>query len=133
VTLGLPVVLQWALPAAFARVVLAQRIVIVPTSDIGAQLVPQFSTWQADLASGGSLEALAREVEAFLIRILQAHERLGPRDCVPSVETVTGAHGSRIAAMARFIAEHFRDPIGTTEVAQAVGLSPGYATTLFRE
>jgi AraC-like DNA-binding protein len=38
-----------------------------------------------------------------------------------------------VAAMAGFTAERFREPISTVDIAQAAGLNPNYATTLFRQ
>lgn len=135
VHLPLPTVLGWDLPDGFASTVLAQRTVVVPSEQVGGHLVPMLSTWQQDLAAGGSMAALLDEARALVTRILEAHARgrshgagAAP-DAVPSKRS----RSDRVAAIARHIATHFRDPIGTTEVARAVGLNPNYATTLFRE
>lgn len=123
--------LRWRLPASFGSQVLAQRTVVVPTAAVGGQLPDQVVTWQRDLALSADPTALLLEVNALVLRILAA-QRSGSR-----TSTTTGSGPRRdlqpVAAMARFTAERFRDPISTADIAGAAGLNPNYATTLFRE
>ncbi len=123
--------LRWSLPSSFGAQVLAQRTVVVPTTAVGGQLPDQVATWQRDLATSADPAALLLEVNALVLRILAAHRGVG------ATRTETGGTASRdlqpVAAMARFTAERFRDPIGTTDIARAAGLNPNYATTLFRQ
>lgn len=123
--------LRWSLPASFGSQVLAQRTVVVPTDGLGGQLTDQISTWQRDLAAAVDPAALLLEVNALVLRILAAHRAASGTSTTPRA-------GSRrdlqpVAAMARFTAERFRDPISTADIAGAAGLNPNYATTLFRE
>lgn len=123
--------LRWSLPAAFGSEVLAQRTVVVPTDAVGGQLPDQVVTWQRDLAGSADPAALLLEVNALVLRILAAHQNTAGA-------SAAAAAGPRrdlqpVAAMARFTAERFRDPISTADIAGAAGLNPNYATTLFRE
>lgn len=124
-------VLRWSLPATFGSQVLAQHTVVVPTAAVGGHLPGQVVTWQRDLAVSADPAALLLEVNALVLRILAA-QRIGSR-----TSTTTGSGSRRelqpVAAMARFTAERFRDPISTADIAGAAGLNPNYATTLFRE
>lgn len=126
VMLPLGTVLKWSLPAEFSSVVMTQRTVIVPTAAIGSHVVAMLATWQRDLDSDASHDALWHEAAALLTRILSTH---ADRATSPSLHA---PQDSRVATMARYVAEHFREPISTAEVAEAAGLTRGYATTLFR-
>ncbi|HEU5485010.1 MAG TPA: helix-turn-helix domain-containing protein [Microlunatus sp.] len=125
--------LRWSLPPEFGTRVLGQQTVVVPTATLGDHVVTQFGTWQRDVQTGEGTEALFLEANALVLRIL-AHDA-AQSDVVPP-----SAGGSRpgsalqpVAAMAKFTAARFRDPISPADIAGAVGLNPNYATTLFRE
>jgi len=133
VHLPLPTVLGWTLPASFGSLVLAQRTVVVPTEAVGTHLLPLLANWQRDLSSGGPLDAMLHEANGLVTRILDAHERLATTASPAPAPQVQRLKSARLAAMARFVAEHFREPISTTDIARSVGLNPNYATTVFRE
>jgi AraC-like DNA-binding protein len=127
--------LRWSLPASFGSQVLAQHTLVVPTDDLGDHVPDQFLAWQRDLAASTDTAPLLLEANALVLRILAAHERRGAS---PERTGGDGAASLRrdlrpVAAMARFTAERFRDPISTADIARAAGLHPNYATTLFRE
>lgn len=125
--LPLPTVLGWNLPSSFAHTVLAQRTVVVPIEAVGSHLVSLFETWLADRAAGAPLESQLLEANALVTRILLAHDRR------PAPSLSRPGHRSAVAVMAQWISDHFRNPVGTAEVARAANLNPNYATTLFRE
>lgn len=132
--LPLQTVLQWDLPASFASRTLAQRTVIVPSTEVAEHLEQQFGTWQRELAEGRDQRPLLLDAHALVLRILAASDR------APSAGTPTSAAGPGVrhdlrpvAAMARFVAERFRDPISSADIARSAGLNPNYATTVFRE
>ena len=120
--------LRWTLPASFGTEILAQRTVIVPTAALGEHVEAQFETWLRDLDSGSETQALLLEANALVLRILAQHQR---GHAVPGATTRPDLQP--VAAMAGFTAERFRDPISTVDIAQAAGLNPNYATTLFRQ
>ena len=120
--------LRWTLPASFGTEILAQRTVIVPTAALGEHVEAQFETWLRDLDSGSETQALLLEANALVLRILAQHQR---GHAVPRATTRPDLQP--VAAMAGFTAERFRDPISTVDIAQAAGLNPNYATTLFRQ
>ena len=130
----LPTVLRWNLPDSFATAVLAQQTVVVATAEVAEHVEAQFGTWQQDLAAGSDSDALLLEANALVLRILAAHRRSGAVG-QPTVGAPVGVRRDLkpVAAMARFTAERFRDPISTIDIARSAGLNPNYATTLFRQ
>ena len=68
------------------------------------------------------------EVEARLRRIGQP---LPSHPSLPTQQMMTRLPRS-VEAMIGFITEHYREPLQLGQIAQAVGLHPGYATDLFR-
>ncbi|HYI54173.1 MAG TPA: helix-turn-helix domain-containing protein [Microlunatus sp.] len=128
----LQTVLRWTLPAAFGTEILAQRTVVVPTAALGEHVEAQFATWHRDLGAGAGAgqdsDALLLEANALVLRILAQQTR-----GAAVARTATRPDLQPVAAMAGFTAERFRDPISTADIARAAGLTPNYATTLFRE
>lgn len=121
--------LRWSLPDTFSTQVLRHRTVLVPTAVIGDHVVSQLTSWQRDLAEGGRTEATLLEVNALVLRIL-GHGV----DAAPATTRSTTRHDLHpVAVMARFTAEHFRDPITAADIARAAHLNQNYATTLFRQ
>jgi len=121
-------VLRWSLPERFASEVMTHGTVVVPTADVGGHVVAQCSTWRRDLADGAGSSAMLLEANALVLRIL-AHGS-GAQD--PG--DVGARHELRpVGTMARYTAEHFREPITAADIGRAAGLNPNYATTLFRQ
>src|SRR6266568_1980847 len=69
------------------------------------------------------------EVEARLRRIAQTMPSQPP---LPTQQMTTRLH-QKVEAMICFITEHYMEPLQLGQIAQAVGLHPGYATELFRK
>ena len=124
----LRVALRWTLPASFGTEILAQRTVIVPTVALGEHVEAQFETWLRDVRTGTVPDALLLEANALVLRIL-AQQQQG----AALARTTPRPDLQPVAAMAEFTAERFREPISTVDIAQAAGLNPNYATTLFRQ
>jgi AraC-like DNA-binding protein len=75
------------------------------------------------------------EIQAWIRRLAR---HASPVDDLPSASggETTDSDGTtvgRAAAMARFIAVRFREPISVGEIAASVHLHPHYAMTVFRE
>jgi len=129
VHLPLAAVLRWSLPERFVADVLTSTVLVVPTAAVGRHVDALFAAWQDDLAAGGDDETTLLEAHALVRRVLAAHHA-HDADATgggPSPDT------ARVTRMAQFTAEHFREPITPADIARAVNLTPGYATTLFRQ
>jgi AraC-like DNA-binding protein len=92
-----------------------------------------FTRWVADLTSTSpDLHAIALlEIQAGVRRLLRTALPAGHdtgHDTGPLPDAVR-----HVVAMARYITEHFREPVRAAEVAAAVHLNPNYAMTLFRQ
>jgi AraC family transcriptional regulator, melibiose operon regulatory protein len=92
-----------------------------------------FSRWSDDLDSPTTdLHAIALlEIQAGVRRLL--------RTALPAALPTDGDTPAlpdavqHVVAMARYITEHFREPVRAADVAAAVHLNPNYAMTLFRQ
>jgi AraC-like DNA-binding protein len=145
-------VLSWALPAEQVAVLLRAWPVVVPATALVRDVAALFASWHHDVLDGGHSTVVMLEAQAFVRRVLagaaqggadrdadRGADRGGPDrggpDRGPTAEPATapqsGAAG-RAAAMAQFVAEHYRSPITASDVARAVHLSPSHAMTLFK-
>jgi AraC family transcriptional regulator, melibiose operon regulatory protein len=127
VTLPLAWVLEWNLRDEFVKRLFSGALTILKGDTSDDVIVPR---WAVDFASGSSARVTAAllEIEARLRRIDLA---TGSRQSVRSRKS--DQTGNHVEKLARWIGEHFRDDVGVNEAAQAVGLHPSYATTLFRQ
>ncbi len=117
--------LQWHLPEAITQPLLqGQMIWDQKESERESQL---FSQWHRDLQEPwyDSERVILLEVEARLRRIAQ------PLPSPPTQQMMTRLPRS-VEAMVGFITEHYMEPLQLGQIAQAVGLHPGYATERFR-
>jgi len=132
VHLPLAAVLRWSLPERFVADVLTSTVLVVATAAVGRHVEALFAAWQDDLARGGDDETTLLEAHALVRRVLAAHHA---RDAAGAAGAGDGPSPdtARVTRMARFTAEHFREPITPADIARAVNLTPGYATTLFRQ
>ncbi|MFD6141223.1 helix-turn-helix domain-containing protein [Promicromonospora sp. NPDC060271] len=126
-------VLSWALPTEQMAVLLRARPVVVPTDVLVRDVGALFESWHHDVLDSGYGTVVMLEAQAFVRRVLTRAAQDAPE--VPSTlyehEPQAGAAG-RAAAMAQFVAEHYRSPITAADVARAVHLSPSHAMTLFK-
>jgi AraC family transcriptional regulator, melibiose operon regulatory protein len=131
-TVPLELFLEWHLPDAFKRSVMSGHVFVEdgrPRSELDRRL---FQTWRADLE--GSAASHRRwalfEIEARLGRMA---------DAVPNENgdspTVVGlpkpGQVSSAARIARFLSEHYTEPVYCEEAAQAAGLSSTAARKCF--
>jgi AraC-like DNA-binding protein len=130
-TVPLDEVLRWRLPQTTMGELLSGAPLLSTTADAAVGDVDaHFGRWSADLAAiDPELREIARlEMRPYLRRTIRV------------ARPVTGTPGGgqlaltrdRAAAMATFVATHFRDPISVAEVAAVVHLHPHYAMELFR-
>ena len=96
-----------------------------------------FARWSQELGSEApDLNAIALlEIQAGIRRLL--------RSALPQSSDAADPAGSRrpevtdavrhVVAMARYITQHYREPIRAADVAAAAHLHPNYAMTVFRE
>jgi AraC-like DNA-binding protein len=132
-TIPISMFLGWSFPDAARSSLLAVRPLIGPT-DADEVESAAFARWSGDLASGSHERrgVAALEMQAKLRRLALAtahplgeeneHERAG------STPAMTHA-----AAMARFVAQRYAEPIGPADIAAAAHLHPHYAMTVFRK
>lgn len=125
-------VLSWALPTEQVAVLLQARPVVVPAAELVRDVGALFACWHQDVLDGGQDTVVMLEAQAFVRRVLTRAARDEPEDpATPVPDPQAGAAG-RAAAMAQFVAEHYRSPITAADVARAVHLSPSHAMTLFK-
>lgn len=93
---------------------------------------PRWETWLADLAEETSTPTRTGSHEAataLLTRILVASARLAPPD---EARAQTSADPLVTGAFEQIEAT-FRDPVTATEIAHALGYTPGHLTTVLRQ
>jgi AraC family transcriptional regulator, melibiose operon regulatory protein len=136
VTVPLAWALGWGLPEPFIQRVLGGNVVEEPDADVAGLDIARCAQWHADLVPGheGGEEPVMLEVKARLLRLATSTRRVaaGAREH-RALASAGEAAPSNVEEMARFVARHYRDPIGLDEVAEAVGLHPDYAAALFRK
>ena len=125
---------RWNLPVRFRHDVMHGGFLISLQEDDADALA--FERWRNDCQqehSGFQRQAL-EEIQLRLRRMALEGWELGNGEHRPvrSVGTHTTRGIAHVEAMATFIAKHYQDPIGVSEVAKAVGLHPNYAMNLFK-
>ncbi len=134
VTVPLHLLLGWSLPDAFARDLLAGRMVVDRQAAPADEL--QLTAWASDLARDAPAarrRTAALEVEARLRRLALDHgwsSSARARRTGPDARRTDGDDPAH--RMARFIADRYADPITVADIADHVRLNPNYAMTLFR-
>jgi len=120
-------VLGWELPGPVVAELLRGTPLVTPQTEHPDPAA--FARWASDLASTSpDLHAITRlEVQAGVRRLLRTslpadHDAGALPDAV-----------RHVVAMARYITEHFREPVRAADVAAAAHLNPNYAMTLFRQ
>lgn len=143
-TVPLDEVLRWRLPEPVITELLSGAPLLTPppgthpTGHHGRALEPRgtvqrFEDWRADLTSADAqLEQIALlEMTAYLHRVLRVVRPVA--ESADSESPTTLRTRSRAAAMATFIATHFRDPVSVGAVAASVHLTPHYAMQVFKD
>ncbi|GHO73262.1 AraC family transcriptional regulator [Ktedonobacter sp. SOSP1-85] len=121
--------LQWHLPEAMTRQVLQGQMIWDQKER--QREYELFSQWHHDLQVQWPdyEQIILLEVEARLRRIAQS------MPLHPSLPTqpITTRLPRPVEAMISLITEHYMEPLQLGQIAQAIGLHPGYATDLFRK
>lgn len=133
-TIPISMFLGWSFPDAARSSLLAVRPLIGPAGTGGDVEDTAFARWSGDLASGSDerRSVAALEMQARLRRLALAAHR-PPGEESDDVEAGSSPAMVHAASMARFVAQHYADPIGPVDIAAAVHLHPHYAMTVFRQ
>jgi AraC-like DNA-binding protein len=137
VTIPLTWFLQIKLPDRLQEPILHGQFVCEPDERQFPADRERFERWIEDL-SGGSPDhrrAAFLEIEARLLRLafsLPPHEP-GVHKGRVSPATLNEGRLSKAEQMARYIAQHYTNPLAVEEISHSVGLHPGYAMTLFQK
>ncbi|MFC7405681.1 helix-turn-helix domain-containing protein [Georgenia alba] len=131
----LATVLSWPLPEDDVSTLLRMDPAVVPMDAVPGDVEALFESWRHELTEDHAEIALL-EAQAVVRRVLKHHRESPPGPDAPAHHISEGERAvavQHVATMARFIATTFRQPITTTDVAQAVHLAPTYAMGLFRK
>jgi AraC family transcriptional regulator, melibiose operon regulatory protein len=131
----LPWVLQWKLPRALMRRLLAGEVVIDPPDDRPAADLELVKNW-AHLLEDDSKElrsVVLLEAEARLRRLAVDLARRKPLP--PEDETCSQSRGAlgRFERMATLVATNYSKPLTIDDIAESVRVAPTYAMRLFRK
>lgn len=122
--------LGWGLPDTLAGRLLSGEPLVSPPSAALPTDPANFAQWAADLA--------ADQPERHRIALLEIEarvRRLALANLGEPERRYTGGEPAlrQVIAMVRHIAEHFREPLTTADIAAAAHLHPNYAMGRFRE
>jgi AraC-like DNA-binding protein len=146
-TIPLPMFLGWPFPPAARTSLLAVRPLIGRAGTDPRLDHVAFAQWADDLGSGSGerRSVAALEIQARLRRLAatadatMAERKVGGERTGLPTESAAGSESGpdvvvgHAAAMTAFVATHYAQPIGPTEIAGAVHLHPHYAMTVFRD
>jgi len=136
VTVPLSWFLQWDLPDALTERVLHGQPVVDHGRGHARPDQDLFQQWSLDLAEG-SVERrriVLLEIEARLRRLALAAPFVGGTQGATGDGRIAlrGERGGKAEGMARFIADHYAEPVRLADIAAAVAVHPNYAMGLFR-
>jgi AraC-like DNA-binding protein len=126
VTVPTTAVLAWA-PGLGDRL-LGGDVVVGAVDSLPPALPDVAARWSSELRRRGSenQRAAQLEIEALVRRVVQTSESPAPADR-------SANDPARVGAMARFVAQHFLEPILVADVARAVHVHPNTAAREFRQ
>ena len=127
--------LGWDLPTDFTRPLLQGELLRPPFEEPVSSLRHQLTHWAEDLTldSAARRRVMLLEIEAWFHRValslggLATHQGMGRHSASPKGPM------QKVEEMARYISEHYTDPLTVTDVAKAANLHPNYAVRLFRD
>lgn len=126
-TIPLETFLSWKLPQSFTQALLFGELLIDEQSENATYNNLAFQRWHADLAGERAFIALM-EIQALLWRLaLATRQSLIPRQ--PTYAHIADNNASRIA---KFIVDHYAEPLTVEAISASVGLHPNYAMQLFK-
>jgi AraC family transcriptional regulator, melibiose operon regulatory protein len=122
-TLPLRQFLAWPLARSFTEAVLNNHVVVERNDSLRDILL--FKQWQHDFKTN------SEEQRRIVLLEIEARIRRMALSARPDEPKSTSNH--RAEQIAALIASRYTDSLSVTQIAQAVGLHPTYAMTLFRE
>lgn len=125
-TIPLPTLLRWELPERFVSDLLAQR----PLLWTSHPTPPSFAQWERDLATSSPYLHVTAvlEIRALFRRLAM---RIAPATPSAGTNSEGGLATAHVARMARFVADHFTQPIRVADIAAAAHLNRQYAMAVF--
>src|SRR3712207_1315651 len=133
-TIPLAMFLHWQLPAVITGPVLDGRL--IGTGDITYLQLDRalFPHWQTDLAADHAERhaIVTLELEARIRRLALAGVPFVLPGAAPGAGGIGDSSRRKAEQMAKFIAEHYAEPLCAEQIAQAAHLHPNYAMQLFR-
>jgi len=129
--------LQWRLPDTLVQQVICGRFTLTNPSQ--QSISSLFRQWQTDMHAGTDEhhKIVLLEVESCLRRLALSLTRTGEEHIPSSFASQTTSiapHAlNKVEQMARFIADHYTEPVHVNHIAQEVHLHPNYAMSLFRK
>lgn len=122
--------LRWGLDEQDVKGRLGNHPLIVSAQAAEQDVSAWLDRLRTDIAGDEETRAIAMlETEALVRRLLRAART---RPASAPIGRVPGDHTRHSAAMARYLASHFREPISASDAVGAVHLNSRYAMTLFR-
>lgn len=131
ITVPLSWVWMWQLPAKFTQKLMDGRWWLAPRSAIDQRFPVR--SWVSEMANATPLRQRALSLELQACFLWMAEHSTLHRSQSPPTLTQDANHLKHIEAMARCMAERFREECDVAEIARAAGLHPNYAMPLFRQ
>jgi AraC-like DNA-binding protein len=132
--------LSWGMPEKFSTELLNGRILQESEPSPIVRDKHLFEQWFQDInrkSTTTAREIVLLEIKARLLRMAENLENGSGSDNPSEPKTLVRQVGSqnfsKIESMARFIAQHYTEPIRLADVAAAVGLHPDYAAYAFKK
>ncbi|MCP3803405.1 helix-turn-helix domain-containing protein [Allokutzneria sp. A3M-2-11 16] len=131
-TIPLSYFVRWGLPEEFVEQIFQGHVLASTGQTVRREDSLRFAQWSRDLESDSEYDQVTAnlEIQARLRRL--AHETASQPSATEPDRRYQDLNIHRAAAMARFIAEHYSDPLRVEDIAGAVSLHPHYAMTVFR-
>lgn len=131
ITVPLAWFLSWKLPETFTRLLLRGDLALEPDETLSASDLAQHERWAREFKTVDTeLQKIAMlEVEARVRRLARAMSVLarGPRE-----KSARAAEPGPSERIAEYVGLHYQEDLSVEDVAEAVGLHPNYAMTLFK-
>lgn len=124
-TIPLETFLAWKLPTSLTQRLLMGELLTDTTEEYSAADRCVIPRWHQDLHQQRAFIAL-KEMEARCWRFaLASQPAVGPAKGTPET--------TKASQMARYIVDHYAEPLSIDAIAAAVGLHPNYAMTCFKQ
>lgn len=127
VTIPLETFLAWKLPAPFTQALLFGDLLLDEQPEHAPYSQLTFQRWHADLAGKQAFIALL-EIQALLWRLALTT----PQHQAAPPHTYAQLANNNASRMAKYIVDHYAEPLTVNAISAAVGLHPNYAMQLFK-